>query len=882
MAISLDAFQRAAATGGRIVLDKRHEDGVTGSHGQMGGKPVTWLNDNMPTKGVKEENRAATQAFIASVRAKYGDLLGNLAEARLAGDIQTGRPLTKDSVELIIGASKRALVDLQQMNEATIKTAARSDDPQAPGSFGKVFDEVAKAMGSSAKIGDLDPGRLAEARLAIENGIKAETEHRGTTQLELVDDNVAHAIATREIRKLLGANDRDAMIKELTTPGNGSAPLDKLFNKELAARGMTQLTHEAFDLRPLQRAAQTAIVEASFNPNENAYTAPVDRAKAEALIEEQIKRFLDGQKASLDMVKQLAGSNQTHEAILTKHALGSEGMTPAMLEKLWQSREVAEKALRTLALPTSSTGEQVKALNELAKTIAQASGDLHLDGSGAERFRSALVSVALDALELESHAVQNIRSALTSPKLTAVEDALAVGNREGVPPQTRKSAQDLAAIFKPLREAVGATEPPPRQVSSLGSIPREALTALKDNGIDLGGWVGGSLPPERQAAFDKAKELAAGNSTHQAALEKLVRDNRGMTAAMLEKLWQARDTAEKTFTDLAKASTLTDQVGVLTELAAAFDKAARELGLSGPEATAFRRSAMQLAGETTALDQDAREELEDGLGSPKLATLSDALSLAASSSALPQETRQAARGLFETFATLHATMGPGSPPRTQLTSLDQVSAETLHALRDNGVEIEPRMAKAKELAGGNVKHATALTSLVQQNPTMSTDMLEKLWQARGAVEQAFRGIAGGHTLADQVGALKELTAAISRAVGDLGLQGSDADTFRSMAMSLAQTTTGLGPATQALLRTALGSELMVEMGNALAHASSDGNLPTETRETARRLHDQLAGLHLAMGLSPPPDNPSGSLDQVAPWAFEALRTHGIEIDPSRV
>jgi hypothetical protein len=270
------------------------------------------------------------------------------------------------------------------------------------------------------------------------------------------------------------------------------------------------------------------------------------------------------------------------------------------------------------------------------------------------------------------------------------------------------------------------------------------------------------------------------------------------------------------------------------------------------------------------------------LVSPETTALLGALDLASRSQSLPQESRQAAGDLSRLLGELRPTMVGGSLPQPQLASLDQVKPETFQALRDNGVEIEPRMARAKELTGSNAKHEAALTGLVQQNPSMTTETVEKLWQARGAAEQAFRGIAGGHTLADQVGALKALTNAVADSVRALGLSGSDADNFRDMAMSLARSTTELGPATQHLLQTALSSDLMVEMGDALAHAAQDEGLPTTTREAAKDLHDQLGRLNVAMGLSRPSDNPPGSLDQVTREAFHALRAHGIEIDPSRL
>ena len=64
MAISLEAFQRAATIGGRITLDKRQDDGLNASNGQMGGKSVAWVKDTWPSSAVKEENRAAIQSFV--------------------------------------------------------------------------------------------------------------------------------------------------------------------------------------------------------------------------------------------------------------------------------------------------------------------------------------------------------------------------------------------------------------------------------------------------------------------------------------------------------------------------------------------------------------------------------------------------------------------------------------------------------------------------------------------------------------------------------------------------------------------------------------------------------------------------------------------------
>ena len=671
MAISLESFQRAATIGGRITLDKRQDEGLSASNGQMGGKSVAWVKDTWPSSAVKEENRAAIQSFVGSVRAKYGDLLGDLAMARLAGDIQTGRPLTEQTITLIVTASDKALVDLAKMNEASARTAARSDDPQKPGSFGQVFDQVTRAMGSSVKISDLDPGRLADARLAIEAGIKAETSQHGIPNLALVDDDVAQAIATREIKKLLGVDARDTMSRELTTPGDGAAPFDKAFAKELKARGLTELTHKAFELGPLLQATRTAIVDASFNPNENAHTRPVDRAKAEEILEQQIKKFLDGQQDLVLKAKQLAGPDQVLEMALT-HLATTEGMTPAMLENISQSRQVVETALKTLGNPSASLGSQVKALKNLADAAGSAVRDLQLDGPGAERFRSALVACALDTLELSEPGKANIKQALTSAGLTGVEDALTLGNSPGLRPEVRQAAQDLAAVFKPLQQALEAESPPRPGLTVLSQASSQALDALKDNGIDLRS-TRTSDSPEAQAAR-KAKDLAGGNETYKAALDQLVQLP-GMTAARLEKLWEVRGTAESAFAVLADPNKgLADQVGALKDLNAAIAKGAGDLNFDAEHADWLGQAAMWLARETTGLDSAALGRMRQTLVSPETTALLGALDLASRSQSLPQESRQAAGDLSRLLGELRPTMVGGSLPQPQLASLDQVQA----------------------------------------------------------------------------------------------------------------------------------------------------------------------------------------------------------------
>ncbi len=74
-------------------------------------------------------------------------------------------------------------------------------------------------------------------------------------------------------------------------------------------------------------------------------------------------------------------------------------------------------------------------------------------------------------------------------------------------PEVRKAADDLVAVFKPLRQAVGAERPPRPGIHVLGQASSQALNALKDNGIDLR-WTRTTVSPEAQKAR-KAKDLAA-------------------------------------------------------------------------------------------------------------------------------------------------------------------------------------------------------------------------------------------------------------------------------------------------------------------------------------------------------------------------------------
>ena len=189
------------------------------------------------------------------------------------------------------------------------------------------------------------------------------------------------------------------------------------------------------------------------------------------------------------------------------------------------------------------------------------------------------------------------------------------------------------------------------------------------------------------------------------------------------------------------------------------------------------------------------------------------------------------------------------------------------------------MVKAKELAADNPKHEVALNRLVQQNPSMTTDMLEKLWQARGTAEKAFNALATSMSLADQVGAVKELATAVGQAVKDLSLRGDDADDFRDTVMSLARETTGLSAPRLDLLQRALGSPFLLDVSDALDLAKDSQTLPQETQDAARELAGQLDQLQAAMGPGRLPGAPPTSLDQVAPGAVQTLRTNGIDINP---
>ena len=700
MAISLDSFQRAATIGGRITLDKRHDDGLNASNGQMGGKSVAWVKDTWPSSAVKEENRAAIQSFVGSVRAKYGDLLGDLAMARLAGDIQTGRPLTEQTITMIVTASDKALVDLAKMNEASAKTAARSDDPQKPGSFGQVFDQVTRAMGSSVKISDLDPGRLADARLAIEAGIKAETSQHGIPNLALVDDDVAQAIATREIKKLLGVDARDTMSRELTTPGDGTTPFDKAFAKELTARGFTQLTHKAFELGPLLQATRSAIVEASFNPNENAHTRPVDRAKADAILEQQIKRFLDGQQASLLKAKDLASGNQVLEMALTNVALTTEGITPAMLDKLAQSRQVAETALKTLARPQQGSGRPGQG----------AQGPLHGDRQGRGRPRPRRGRYRAlprrPAHARQGHGGPERPGAGQCPHGAGLVGARrragrhrAQGTDPSLPEATRKAADDLVAVLEPLRQAVGA-EPPSR--APIG-YPGHGLArgpqgpeAERDRPAAMDP---GRLSTAQQAINDKAKELAAGNPKHEAALLRLAKQDRTMTPETLEKTVAGAGCGREGLQG-HRHQCHADRPGRCPEGA---DRG-HQRGRGRPRPS---RHGCQPVPQHGDVRSPATRPVSSGGSGPagagsRLAPVHGRPRWAGPrlrrARTCHRRTREAASDLSDQFERLHAQWVPAARP-DKPQSLDEIAPQTFQALRAHGIEIDPRGSRSPRRSG---------------------------------------------------------------------------------------------------------------------------------------------------------------------------------------
>ena len=492
MAVSLDTFRQAAQIAGRVTLDQRHEGQLETSQGRMGGKLVAWVKDTWPSSSVKAENRAATEAFVKAVRAEHGDLLGNLAQARLTGDIKAGRPLTDRTINMILDATGKAQVDLARMNESTGKTAANNDDPAKANSFGQVFEQVSTALGSTRAISDLDPGRLADARKAIERGVKAEAAQGGNKNGRIVDDVEAHAIATREIKKLLVAEGREALIQQLTSPGDGSTHLDRAFAEGLAKRGITDLSQADFAIAGMLQAAKTSILSATFNSSEDAHTVPIDQPTAEKLVQAELDKFLDAKGALLDKAKELAAGDKTHEALLTRLATGNEKLKPAVLERLWQSRAVAETAYKTLADPTAGLADQVRVLKDLTAMAGKAQRDLGLDAEGANRFLSGLFTVAHTTAGLDREQSVNLAKTMNSPDMAALQETLVLpmidsGELMQHLGATGREMIGMLSVIGPLKEAAGVdpADLDREPIDDLEQVPHRVLTALQANGIDL-------------------------------------------------------------------------------------------------------------------------------------------------------------------------------------------------------------------------------------------------------------------------------------------------------------------------------------------------------------------------------------------------------------
>ena len=180
---------------------------------------------------------------------------------------------------------------------------------------------------------------------------------------------------------------------------------------------------------------------------------------------------------------------------------------------------------------------------------------------------------------------------------------------------------------------------------------------------------------------------------YKAALDQLVQLP-GMTAARLEKLWEVRglpSPPSRSSADPDKG--LADQVGALKDLNTAIAKGAGDLSFDAEHADWLGQAAMWLARETTGLNSAALGQMRQTLVSPRRRPCSARSISRRGARACPRKAGRRRATSPGCWASCARPWWAAACPSRQLASLDQVKPETFQALRDNGVEIEPRMAR---------------------------------------------------------------------------------------------------------------------------------------------------------------------------------------------
>ena len=180
MPIALDTFRNIGADATRVKLDEA--GGVIATATSPGGRAVAWLSEAFGAG--KDENRAAINELVASIRSELGNAVGDAAELALQSRLREGRPLSARTVQQVIGNAESLVQGIREQR--------------------------------AEKLSNLDPGPQGIAHRMLAERI-ADGRVRPEVGAAMLMDQVQRAAAEAEVRR--------AVLAAETAAGPGVAPI---------------------------------------------------------------------------------------------------------------------------------------------------------------------------------------------------------------------------------------------------------------------------------------------------------------------------------------------------------------------------------------------------------------------------------------------------------------------------------------------------------------------------------------------------------------------------------------------------------------------------------------------------------------------------------
>ena len=541
--VQLKSFVDAARnlrSDSRIALNK-DKTGVTGGSGRI----VRWVGNFRSAS-----NRQATNAFAASLRARYGDELAGLAleSAGIDGAAKRGRPLRAMQVRSVVQQAEQLEASFRQRNAVVASHMGQTR-------FGNILGrqllagKVAKAARESMPHGAFVAQRLDLASLSekVNSAIMA----AGREGMHLVSTQEA-----AEIQESVIAKELEATHLNLARAAEGkldfndpSSMARKLFNEIVAATegaeglGFDRLSLEAREL--LTERLARKVIDPFNAPRREELGLLRDDSALESAVRPVLQDFVAERAESKRLVASLPISNPTKLAMadLVLH----DAVEPRLAYEFGKAFSDVEGPLRTLGEPQEITqrrqslGKICNAMDRAVEASGSNIGDANartdaysafwrtsLALCGAEQVTAIAESMRpnQDLSEIHAgikHFQDNLAMDIVSDdgRLRPFKDTLYT-MESFVQAAKYESLLDTLMLELGRQSKVDLKVPRPN-----GEISDAAIAAMRDLGIPMPAPQRlGSVEPDVPLSEPTLREIHAGIERHKAEADR-ARTNRG-------------------------------------------------------------------------------------------------------------------------------------------------------------------------------------------------------------------------------------------------------------------------------------------------------------------------------------------------------------------